>query len=656
MGKVGRKKTTITGLRKARLREQSTALQETGSPQDVLTKSLPVFLVLAFLATLIYSNTFSAPFVFDDIRNIVENPRIKALRNFLDFSGSRYIGFLSFALNYHFGMLDLFDYHLVNLSIHIANGFLVYLLILLLFRTPKIVSSDLTINARRMAFATALLFISHPIQTQAVTYIVQRFASLAALFYLLAVVCYLKWRQAESTGQSFTLTGIGWYGLTLLSTVLAMKTKEISFTLPIMLVLIEVVFFQRRERSRWLPLIPFLFSLLIIPFSRLDVVGGAEEGFAKETTVISRSEYLFTQFRVIVTYLRLLFLPIHQNLDYDYPIYSSFSEPSVLLSFLFLCTLFGLSIYLVFSSRASSRLMGFGMLWFFLTLSIESSIIPIRDVIFEHRLYLPSVGFFVSCLIGISRVGQYLVPIKGRPGSFSRSSDWVFLFLLAVMIFSFSLATYQRNQIWTDRIALWEDVVKKSPNNIRAHNNLGLQYRAAGRLEDAMRQYQIILDSDPDYAVGHNNLAAVLEEQAKVDEAIIHYNLALQFKPNYLKPHMSLGLILGKQGRIDEAIPHFLEVLRINPSDALAHNQLAVALAKQGRFDESVPHFSRAIEIDPTLAIAHNHLGLAYYKLGRYDEAEREFKTALQIDSQYSEAHRNLEATDRIREVSEGKH
>lgn len=648
MGKVGRKKTTIAGSGKARLGEQSPVPPGIDTSQPILTKPLPVFLVLALLATLIYSNTFSAPFVFDDIRNIAENPRIKDLRNFLDFSGSRYIGFLSFALNYHFGMLDLFDYHLVNLSIHIANGFLVYLLTLLLFRTPKIISSDLTINARWMAFATALLFISHPIQTQAVTYIVQRFASLAALFYLLAVVCYLKWRQAESKGQSFTLAGIGWYGLTLLSTVLAMKTKEISFTLPIMLVLIEVVFFQRQERSRWLPLIPFLFSLLIIPFSRLDVAGGAEEGFAKETTVISRSEYLFTQFRVIVTYLRLLLLPIHQNLDYDYPIYSSFSEPLVLLSFLFLCTLFGLSIYLVFSSRTSSRLIGFGMLWFFLTLSIESSIIPIRDVIFEHRLYLPSVGFFISCLIGISRAGQCLVPIKGRPGSFSRASDWVFLFLLAVVIFSFSLATYQRNQIWTDRIALWEDVVKKSPNNIRAHNNLGLQYRAAGRFEDAIRQYQIILDSDPDYAVGHNNLAAILEEQAKVDEAIIHYNLALQFKPNYLKPHMSLGLILGKQGRIDEAIPHFLEVLRINPSDALAHNQLAVALAKQGRFDEAVPHFSRAIEIDPT-ASAHNHLGLAYYKLERFDEAEREFKTALQIDPQLSEASQNLGVINRMK-------
>src|SRR3989338_8070945 len=154
-------------------------------------------IILSLLAGLVYSNSFSVPFHFDDHLNIVENARIKQPASFTDFSGTRYVGFLSFALNYQFGGLNVFGYHLVNLLIHIANVFLVYWLVLLLFRassSPSPIPHSPSPFAPWIALTTALLFLVHPIQTQAVTYIVQRFASLVTLFYLLAVVCYLKWR------------------------------------------------------------------------------------------------------------------------------------------------------------------------------------------------------------------------------------------------------------------------------------------------------------------------------------------------------------------------------------------------------------------------------------------------------------------------------
>jgi len=287
-------------------------------PKGLLARPLAVLLLLSLLDTLIYSNTFSIPFQFDDADNIVQNPQVKDLANFFDLSGSRYVGFLSFALNYSVGGLQVFGYHLVNLFIHITNSFLVYSLVLLLFKAEShhspLTTQDLQLTtAPWIALATALLFVAHPIQTQAVTYIVQRFASLVTLFYLLTVVCYLKWRLASSETRSRFL----WYGGAVLSTVLAMKTKENSFTLPFMILLVEAVFFRSFNKRRWVALIPFLLTLLIIPVSRGDALGEAE-GFARDTTAISRSEYLFTQFRVIVTYIRLLFLPIYQNLDYDY--------------------------------------------------------------------------------------------------------------------------------------------------------------------------------------------------------------------------------------------------------------------------------------------------------------------------------------------------
>ncbi len=240
-------------------------------------RSLAVLLLLTLLSALIYSNTFSVPFQFDDADNIVQNPRIKDLTNFFNLSGSRYVGFLSFALNYYVGGLQVFGYHLVNLIIHIVNGFLVYCLVLLLFRaesqdSPLATDNSHLTTASWIAIATALLFVAHPVQTQAVTYIVQRFASLVTLFYLFTVVCYLKWRLASSESRSRFL----WYGGAVLSTVLAMKTKENSFTLPFMILLVEAVFFRSFTRRRWVALIPFLLTLPIIPLSHPGAIGVGE--------------------------------------------------------------------------------------------------------------------------------------------------------------------------------------------------------------------------------------------------------------------------------------------------------------------------------------------------------------------------------------------
>src|SRR3990167_7117322 len=359
--------------------------------------SLSLITITAFL---IYSNTFASPFHFDDEHNIVENYKLRDLSNFWPPSGSRYVGVLSFALNYHFGGLNVFGYHLVNIIIHIINGLLIWWLIILTFKTPVMqvyvgqglspaLTPDRIIRGLKAdlpyltALTASLIFVSHPIQTQAVTYIVQRFASLATLFYILSLV----------------------------SAILAMKTKEISLTLPFVIILYEVMFFAPTKQNygfakRLLYLIPVTLTAFIIPLSLIgtdrpvgDMIGELREA-AQETEEISRDVYLLTQFRVIVTYIRLLFLPINQNLDYDYPLSHSLFEPQTFVSFLFLSAIFVFAVYLFIRSRrtdnAHGLLISFGILWFFITLSVESSIIPIRDVIFEHRLYLPSVGIVIA--------------------------------------------------------------------------------------------------------------------------------------------------------------------------------------------------------------------------------------------------------------------
>ena len=390
-------------------------------------------ILLAFLlGSVLYANTFEAGFYFDSLKGIQDNIHIRSplnLRSLWQHYPIRFFTYLSFALNYHFGKLEVFGYHVVNVTIHVLNGFLVWGLAYLTLKTPAMAGAGgLARHKEWIALASALLFVAHPIQTQAVTYIVQRYTSLATLFYLLSLVMYLQARllnqRRETSGPRRVPSGLC-YLVALLSAVLAMITKEISFTLPVILVLYELLFwgsFLRKSRAvdwkRLAGLVPFLGTLAIIPWALLreadkspgDMIGGLG-ALSQETEAISRGDYLLTQFRVLVTYLRLLFLPVNQNLDYDYPISRSFDFP-VVFSLLLLSLILGMAVYLLSLSRqpgrSGLRVLAFGVFWFFITLSVESSVIPIRDVIYEHRLYLPSVGVVLSFVGGVFYLFDYL--------------------------------------------------------------------------------------------------------------------------------------------------------------------------------------------------------------------------------------------------------
>jgi len=590
---------------------------------DQLTRPLTAILLIGLIAALIYSNTFSASFHFDDASNIVDNPPIKKIANLLDFSGSRYIGFLTFALNYRFGGLSLFGFHFVNLLIHMTNGVLVYFLIRLLFQAPRLVPQPAFAAAPpAIALCTALLFVAHPLQTQAVTYIVQRFASLATLFYLLTVVCYLRWRLSLQESKSRHL----WYAAAFLATILAMKTKEITFTLPAMLLLLEFVAFGPPTRKQWIGLIPFFLTLPLIPLSRPGALGEGEAGFASDAHALSRPDYLFTQFRVIVTYLRLLVWPVDQNLDYDYPASHSLFEPSVFLSFLFLTALFAAAVYLLFVSRRTAadprlRLIGFGILWLFLTLSIESSLIPIRDVIFEHRVYLPSVGFWLAAttaLLGFSE--RWRIPVAIGMGG---------------LIILFSIATYQRNRVWLDELSLWSDVVHKSPNKARGHVNLGATYIDQDRLDEAIRESNIALALQPGFAEPYYNMGLIDYKKGNPADALSKFEAAIALKHDYAEAHNNLGLVYKALKRPDDAIREYDTAISINPDYAEAHSNLGVIYKEMGKYDEAIQEYKTALSINPDYAEIHNNLGNVYQKLGRFDEALQEYRNAILIKPDY---------------------
>ena len=639
--------------------------------------------LIALTATIIYSNIYHCPFVFDDIPKIREGEAIRDLSNYLSLKKllkPRAIVNFTFALNYRFGKLNVFGYHLVNVLIHIINGFIVYFLSLMIFtqlsalpdkrkvkkknkkgKMPEGISQSSIFNLQSsipmMSLIAALIFVAHPIQTQAVTYIIQRYASIAAMFYMGSVLFYLKARMiqksakykvndaitSEQTGQvsnipfTFHLSLFTFYLLAILCAILALLSKQNTASLPGAILLVEYLLIDRTWQG-WKKKIPwFILILLLLVFLVLYVSGfftTREVQFSvlledisdrmRATTGVNRWSYLCTQFNVLSIYIRLLFLPLGQNLDYYYPFKSGFFDDYTPLAFLFLVSIAALGIW----NRKKRPIITVAIFWFFITLSVESSIIPITDALFEHRLYLPMFGFalIVTYLI-------FNILLKQR--------SWAIIISFFIIV-SLGIATYARNRVWGYSIELWSDVVSKSPKNERAHNNLANVLMDKGVLKDAINHFYEAVRLNPSYADAHNNLGAALVKQGNLKEAIRHYHEALQIKPKYAEAHYNLGNALTKLGRINEAIRHYHEAIRIKRRYADVYINLGIAVASLGRMKDAIGHFKKALRIKPDYAEGHYNLGRALAAQGNLQKAIDHFTEALRIKPEYAEAQNNL--------------
>ena len=360
--------------------------------------TLIAFAVLAVLILIVYSNTFTASFHFDDDAAIAENPSIKRFSwdtvNAL-LRTNRPIVNMSLMLNYALGGMNVVGWHMFNTALHIANSWFVYLLFLWTLTAPGLKQRFGDPTASRMAFFGALLFAVHPIQTESVTYIISRTELLASFFYLGTFLLFIRGTRTGS---------FGYYVAAFVSSLFAMGSKEWAVTLPAMLLLYDYLFIAggelKKVTSRWKAHL-----LLMLPWGLLAyiyvtyIAGSTSAGFSiSGQKGITPWTYLLTSFNVTWTYIRLLFLPINQNLDYDYPVAKTLFELPTLLSFLGHLAVTGTAFWLF--KKKGHVLIPFGIAWFYITLSPTQSFVPILDVIFEHRIYLPSIGFFLFFITG----------------------------------------------------------------------------------------------------------------------------------------------------------------------------------------------------------------------------------------------------------------
>jgi Tfp pilus assembly protein PilF len=609
------------------------------------------FLIISVIALISYSNTFDAVFHFDDFRFIRDNPLIRDFGYFIDpskvdeleliedvrrYFKTRFVSFLSFWVNYRLQGLDLRFLHAMNLAIHVVNAMLVYLLIALAFRTPLLRSSPFKESSWIISLLSALLFVAHPLQTEAVTYILSRLVLLAAMFYLLSIVAYIGSRISVTSTSRY-----GLYLLSIVSAVLGMKTKENVFTLPVAIAICEFMFFSDSFKKRVFLLGPFVLTMLIIPLAYIGLsmdagsLGDTMNEASMRTDTIPRVHYLFTQFSVIVAYISLLLFPVGQNASHDHPMFSSF-DFAVFLSLMFLLAMFGLGVYMLLRSRRGEkaiRLAAFGVFLFFLALSVESSVLPIGELMVEYRVYLPSAGFLIAIVTtGLVLFGRIESPTSRKAA----------VIALPLVVLVLSSATYARNNVWQSEISLWKDVVSKSPKMARPHNNLGVAYRDAGKLDTAIEQFQVALNLKPDYVEVHHNIGKTYEYKGMLNEAMEHYKTVIKIKPDNAKTYYNLARIYEYKGMIDTAVDYYRTALKLESNLVRAHNNLGSIYSQKGQYDIALEHFEEAIRLNPIVPAIYLNAGIVCRKKGSVDKAIEYFKNALRLDPNNTIIHMNL--------------
>jgi len=611
-----------------------------GSDRTALAATL---IAIPLLAAGLYANTLAAPFVYDDRPNIEGNRSIR-IRGFgadelqraaFDSATLRPVSNLSFAFNYYFSEYDPAAYRAVNITIHGANGVLVYLLalkLLTLAARSRGRGRFAPPDPRAAALLAALIFVTHPIQIQSVTYVVQRMNSLATLFYLLSILLFLGGRTSPVPRRRAAL----WVGC-LGAWLLALGSKEIAATLPFALILIEWAFFRdppriaaRRDGAY---LVAAALTASLVGWVYLRTSAGSYADF--DFTV---GERLLTQLRVVSFYASLLVFPLPSRLSliHDFPVSRSLLDPATTLwSLIFLAALLGVAI----AQARQERVLSFCVLWFFLHLLIESTVVPLH-MAFEHRLYLPLFGFSLaaSCLL--------LGTMRRR-----RAAAAV---VTALLLCGLAAATLARNRVWQSRVALWSDIVRKNPHDARAHYNLGSALVSERRFEQAGEQFVEALRIDPDYGPAHNGLGMAREGQLRLEEAIDHYEHALRASdltsnvqgivPDEVTVRINLAFALERQGRRDEASAHFEQALERYPDSARAHHGMGLVRAGQGRLEDANRHFSEAVRLEPTDANMRNDLAVALALLDRPEDAKAQHREVLRTRPADVRAHIGLGA------------
>lgn len=572
--------------------------QESPSTSSLQKTFIPI-LILLLVSFAVYFNALSGEFVYDDNYQIVDNPWIKDITNIPTiFSESvwsfqsktsisnyyRPLMFIVYMLNYHIFGLKPWGFHLVNILFHCGASVLVFLVIRKFLADRRVTASSVYLSP---PFIAALLFVSHPIHTEVVTWIAGLPDVGFTFFYLLSFYLYMSFRDGAKGG----------YLLSILSFAVATLFKEPTLTLPIMLIAYDSQVNKLDESisasiKRYTPYVVVSVGYLVVRYYVLS-------GFSPMESYpdLSTYESIINIFPLFSEYLTSLFWPFNLNLWHTFhPISSPFEAKGMA----------SIGVTVIFcivavTAYRKNKAFFFGLFLFVIPLLPVFYIKGISGKPYAERyLYLPSVGYVLLLAI-------FLAWSREKLPRLAKSITIVFIIMAGL----YTSGTINRNIVWQNSLNLWSDTVKKSPDSALAHIYLGFAYATQGQFERAIPEYQAALMLKPDdveASVAHNNLGNAYQSRGQLQRAILEYQMALELMFDYAEAHYNLGIAYAAQGQLDRAIPEYQGALMLKPDYAEAHYNLGIAYESQGQLDKAISEYQTILRLKPDFDEARQRL------------------------------------------------
>jgi protein O-mannosyl-transferase len=602
-----------------------------------------VLLFFTIVGFVVYANSFKGVFVFDDWVDIVDNVHIHSLQNWLNIVKAyptRLLVYLTFAVNYYLHGTDLFGYHLVNLCFHILATFVCYLIASVLFDMQNDAGGQRQ-KKEVFAFGCALIFMVHPLQTHAVTYIVQRLALMMSFFYLTGMYAYVRIRLRQvsrAEGQQ----NVGWVILFIVSILGGLFSKENFFSFPVMLLVIEYCFFdlwanvkKKFYNKRAMILIfssAFVWACIGFIWSYFYLASDAVNRFFivrfyDTGEYVNSYTYFLTQFRVIITYIRLFFFPVNQNADYAYAVSHSFSEHYTWVYALVI----GLVVSGSFLVKKRFPLITFGILFFFVGLSVESSFFPTLNLINEYRMYLPLFGL----LIAIFGFAIAVVPAEKMH---------ILKALILVVFLLLYILTSNRNMVYSSEVIFWSDVIDKAPTKARAFNGRGVAYMREGKEDLAARDFKRALQLRPGYQTALFNLGKFAMAKQDYVKALEYFDAAARAEHIEIPPAhvaMTIGIVYLKQQKSGAAETFFDRALEVDPDLYFAHYYKALINAQQKDYQRAIDRMNSVLSHIRNFEYV-NLRGIYYFNAQQYENALTDFYDALAMNPDDSAIYCNI--------------
>jgi tetratricopeptide (TPR) repeat protein len=587
-------------------------------------------LVLLLAGVAAYSDSFNGPFILDDTICVYlpSATHLWPIRPIL--AAPRPVVQFTLALNHAFGG-GVRGYHFFNLAIHLLAGLTLFGVMRRTLTMPRLDGRFSQETANALAFCTALLWMLHPLQTEAVTYVIQRMESLMGLFYLLALYCLI--RSASSRRP------VGWTVASVICCALGMGCKEVMVTAPVMLLLYDRIFitgsFLETLRRRW-----FLY-LALLAAGCVFLAGSVAQAFARSPlsagfrlASVTPIEYARSQLGVILHYLALAFYPSGLCLDYNWPVAQSLSDiaPGAIV--------IGLLLAATILALARRPMWGFAGVWFFLILAPTSSFLPIRDLAFEHRMYLSLAALAAVVVVAIYLLAERLARRLNEAEAESAFSAELIVLVLTISVAAvLGALTWHRNAQYQTGIEIWQDTVNKRPGNPRGWNNLADALINVGDYTRVLHCCDEAIRMRSNFPEPYNNRGLWYANQGQYEEAVKNYTQAIQLRENFPLAYNNRASACIHLKRYAQAIQDCRRAIELDPQMAMAYYNLGNACAKTDDNAGAAEAFTKAIELRWTYAETYYDLGRALQRLGRRDEALANYDKAISLSLDYYEAY-----------------